>query len=256
MNKKFIVTAFCVLLILSVSAFVKTASAQTGGECSANKTISDRNTDYVLAPSVNIVINEIYGGSETGGIYNADFIELYNSSSTAVNISDYSVQYYTAGQVNLGAPTSTAHIPDATILQPFSYYVIRVSPDNRAGAPLPCVSLDDSASFAETGIDTAGGKLVLSSTGADLSDCNSTSNLVLDRVAWGVTPTVCSETANAAQSSGFSSVQMTNAFGNFTISGVESGATYIVNVSAKRYTFVPQVVSVTDSISGLNFTSQ
>ncbi len=49
---------------------------------------------------------------------------------------------------------------------------------------------------------------------------------------------------------------VTNAFGNFTIFDVEAGATYIVNVSAKRYTFAPQVISVTDSISGLTLTAQ
>lgn len=55
---------------------------------------------------------------------------------------------------------------------------------------------------------------------------------------------------------GTSQTVMTNAFGYFTLSDVAAGSTYVVNVSAKKYTFAPQVVSVTDNISGLNFTAQ
>ena len=49
---------------------------------------------------------------------------------------------------------------------------------------------------------------------------------------------------------------VTNAFGNFTITDVEAGATYIINVSAKRYTFAPQIVSATENLSGLTFIGQ
>ena len=45
----------------------------------------------------------------------------------------------------------------------------------------------------------------------------------------------------------------TNAFGYFQFREVETGATYIVTASAKRMTFAPQVVSVTNEISGLIF---
>ena len=45
----------------------------------------------------------------------------------------------------------------------------------------------------------------------------------------------------------------TNLFGVFTFREVEAGATYIVNVSAKRYSFAPQIVSATENVSGLRF---
>lgn len=203
MKKNLALIAFSICAILMGVAFAGDVSAQTKNTCASSK------PDIANVPqgSATVVINEVYGGSETGGVYNADFIELYNLSASAVDISDWSVQYYTAGQVNLGAPTSTAHIPAATTLAAFSYYVIRVSPDNRAGAPLPCVAIDDSASFAETGMASEGGRLVLSSTGADLPDCATLSGLVIDRVAWGETPVVCNETANADQPTTSTSVQ-------------------------------------------------
>ena len=48
----------------------------------------------------------------------------------------------------------------------------------------------------------------------------------------------------------------TNSFGYFTITDVETGATYIVSVSAKRYVFVPQIFTVTADLTGLTFTGQ
>jgi predicted extracellular nuclease len=200
MKKNFILHVLCIFLMTIFTALFNNISAQT------NCTSSKNDIAYAPKASANVVINEVYGGSESGGVYNADFIELYNLSDTPVNISDYSVQYYTAGQTNGGAPTSTAHIPDATILAGNSYYVIRVSLADRAGIPLPCENLNASASFAETGIASDGGKLVLSSTGADLADCTSTLNVV-DRVGYGITPVVCNETANAGQPSTSTTIQ-------------------------------------------------
>lgn len=46
---------------------------------------------------------------------------------------------------------------------------------------------------------------------------------------------------------------MTNSFGYFRFDNVEVGQTYIFEVSAKGYLFAPQVVTVQDNISGLNF---
>lgn len=203
MKKKLTLNTLFVFAMILSAAFAGSVSAQTERNSASGKAV----IAYAPEVSANVVINEVYGGSETGGVYNADFIELYNLSSTAVNISDYSVQYYTAGQVNLGAPTSTAHIPDGTILQPHGYYVIQVSPATGSGAPLPVVNLNAAASFAATGIASDSGKLVLSSTGADLADCTQ-SLYVVDRVAWGSTPDfVCNETANAGQPSTSTSVQ-------------------------------------------------
>lgn len=202
MNKNFTLNALFVFAMIMSAAFAGNVSAQIGGNCASDKITAA----YAPEVSANVVISEVYGGSETGGVYNADFIELYNLSSAPVNISDWSIQYYTAGQINEGAPTHIAAIPDATILQPFSYYVIRVSPANRAGAALSCAALDASATFAETGIASDGGKIVLSSTSAALPNCTSTLNVV-DRVGYGLTPVVCNETVNAGQPSVITSVQ-------------------------------------------------
>lgn len=204
MKKNFTLTTLFVFTMLMSAAFANEVFAKTGQKFASDKI----SVAYAPAVSTNVVINEVYGGSELpGNVYNADFIELYNASGIDVDISDYSVQYYTAGQINGGAPTSTAHIPANIILPAFSYYVIRVSPIRATGADLPCATLDDSASFAETGIDSDGGKLILTSTGADLPDCMSSLNVV-DRLGYGAEPAEpCNETFNANQPSTTTSVQ-------------------------------------------------
>jgi hypothetical protein len=44
--------------------------------------------------------------------------------------------------------------------------------------------------------------------------------------------------------------------GNFMFDTVASGETYIINVTAKRAQYDPQVISVTDNVSDLNFKPQ
>lgn len=48
----------------------------------------------------------------------------------------------------------------------------------------------------------------------------------------------------------------TGKFGAFRFDDVEAGKTYLISVASRRYTFLPQVVSVTENISGLDFIAQ
>src|SRR5450759_3830846 len=49
------------------------------------------------AVSANVVISEVYGGGgNTGAIWKNDFVELYNRSDAAVDVSGWVVQYYSA----------------------------------------------------------------------------------------------------------------------------------------------------------------
>jgi predicted extracellular nuclease len=57
---------------------------------------------FVAAPdaqavSANVVISEVYGaGGNSGAVFTNDFVELYNSSAAAVDLSGWVVQYYAA----------------------------------------------------------------------------------------------------------------------------------------------------------------
>lgn len=47
--------------------------------------------------SAQVVINEVYGGGgNTGATFNQDFVELYNNSSSPVNLTGWSIQYTSA----------------------------------------------------------------------------------------------------------------------------------------------------------------
>ncbi|MCD9185577.1 MAG: carboxypeptidase regulatory-like domain-containing protein [Pyrinomonadaceae bacterium] len=48
----------------------------------------------------------------------------------------------------------------------------------------------------------------------------------------------------------------TNSFGNFIFTDLQAGQTYIFTVFAKQYQFDPQVVTVSENVSDLNFTPQ
>lgn len=56
--------------------------------------------------------------------------------------------------------------------------------------------------------------------------------------------------------SGNTRTARSSAFGYYSFEDVEVGATYTVAVSSKRFTFIPQVVSVNDNIADLDFTAQ
>ena len=81
--------------------------------------------------SPNLVISQIYGdGGSNGATYANDFIEIYNAGSTAVDLSNYSVQYSNGTVWNMTLLT-------AVVLQPGQYYLIREGSHGSGGTPLP-----------------------------------------------------------------------------------------------------------------------
>ncbi|HKP69688.1 MAG TPA: M36 family metallopeptidase [Pyrinomonadaceae bacterium] len=67
---------------------------------------------------------------------------------------------------------------------------------------------------------------------------------------------VSQATVSFVDSEGVSHTARTNSFGYYRLTGVQVGHTYVFNVSAKRYNFSPQIVSVADSIQDLNFVAE
>ena len=49
---------------------------------------------------------------------------------------------------------------------------------------------------------------------------------------------------------------ITSAFGYYRFDDVQSGETYIAAVTSKRYTFAPQLISVMDELTGIDFIAQ
>lgn len=65
--------------------------------------------------SPNLVIAQVYGGGgNSGAPYNADYIELFNRSSTSASLGGLSLQYASAtGTANFGSSSST--VPDSDV---------------------------------------------------------------------------------------------------------------------------------------------
>jgi hypothetical protein len=59
---------------------------------------------------------------------------------------------------------------------------------------------------------------------------------------------------SVATSDGSTVFTQTNPFGYYRIANLTSEASYMVSVVSKRYTFTPQVIFLTDNLTGVNFT--
>ena len=82
------------------------------------------------APSEDLVISEVYGGGgNSGGVYDRDFIELYNLSDAEISLDGVTVQYYSA---NGNAQQSTEL---SGTLPAESYYLVAAAPGNNTDLP-------------------------------------------------------------------------------------------------------------------------
>src|SRR5438874_1225642 len=93
-----------------------------------------------FAVSGNIRISVVYGGgggSSLTATYNQDYIELYNSSSSAVNIGGWALEYGSAtGNWGSSAGNYLVFAPN-TIIPPCSYVSIASGTVGTNSPPLP-----------------------------------------------------------------------------------------------------------------------
>ncbi len=136
-----------------------------------------------------IVISQIYGGGgNSGAPFTHDFIELFNRSNQAVDISGWSVQY-------AAATSGTWQKTDlAGTLQPGQYFLIQQDSGGANGVPLPTPNATGTLALAATA-----GKVALLNNAtliANGTGCPSGGGLV-DFVGYGNTAT-CFEGAAPA----------------------------------------------------------
>ena len=86
----------------------------------------------VQAASQALRISQAYGaGGNDGATYTHDFIEIYNSSDTAINLTGWSVQYASSAGTSWTVTALTGTIPAN------SYYLIQEAKGNGGTTPLP-----------------------------------------------------------------------------------------------------------------------
>ncbi len=87
----------------------------------------------------NLRISQVYGGGgNSGAPYTHDFIEIFNSGSTAISLNGLSLQYASAtGTGNFGnSSNQLTELPDVT-LQPGQYFLVQQATGGSNGSPLP-----------------------------------------------------------------------------------------------------------------------
>lgn len=128
-----------------------------------------------------VVISQVYGGGgNSGATYDTDFVELFNSGSSAVDISGWSVQY--ASSSGSGWGNETTIIGSGATLQPGQYYLVAgASGTNGTALPTPDASGGSNLSGTH-------GKLALvSDSVALIGDCP-TGGSIVDFVGYGDDP--------------------------------------------------------------------
>lgn len=67
---------------------------------------------------------------------------------------------------------------------------------------------------------------------------------------------ISNATITLTNSLGETFTRRANPIGRFTFESLAAGETYIFNVTAKRYTFAAQIITVTEDLTGVNFVAQ
>lgn len=128
-------------------------------------------------------ISQVYGGGGgTGATYNADFVELYNSGATAVDIGGYALTYasatgtYGAGQFSF---------PAGTKIGANSYVLVQM---NAAGATGAALKADYYTATAIEMNATAGNVALLTAAQSGTTNtCASLTATLVDKVGYGAT---------------------------------------------------------------------
>jgi|GEM_PF-4117046 len=146
---------------------------------------------WVASANGQIVISQIYGaGGNSGAIWLNDYVELFNPTAVAVDVTGWSVQYQTQNSNTW----SVSAVLNGSI-QPNRYYLVALGSGGAVGSPLPTPD-----ATGTTNLNSTQGKVILVTSSSTLPDgCPGT---YVDRVGYGSTTVVCREgSANATQPS-------------------------------------------------------
>jgi len=154
--------------------------------------------------ATHVVISEVYGGGgNSGSTILDDFIELYNPTSSPIDISGWSVQYAAAATAT-GAISATNQtiVPASTTIKAHGYYLIQES----AGTSTTAVALSSPDLIGTIAISGTTGKVFLVNNSTLLA-APAGGSTVVDFVAWGPTATPYEGTGPAPVASNTTSIE-------------------------------------------------
>lgn len=117
------------------------------------------------------------GGGDPGAAYNQDFVELFNSGTSTIDISGWSIQYATA----TGSTWSEVIMPASTLIPGGRHYLVGLAAGVN-GAPLPTPDLTGSFDM-----DMSSGKVALVNNSILLSGTVCSGSSIIDLVGYGST---------------------------------------------------------------------
>lgn len=158
---------------------------------------------FAKGQSTTLTISQVYGGAGCGtancSAYKNDFIEIFNKSSSPINVNGYSVQYTSAA----GTTWSGTNLPNVT-LQPGQYLLIAEAFSANGTTALPTPDVTGAIAMSATA-----GKVALVNTTTLLTGDQCTrSGTVIDFVGYGTA--ACNETAAAPAPSTANSIFRAN----------------------------------------------
>ena len=105
-----------------------------------------------------VIITEVYGGGgNTGAPYKNDYVELYNTTSSDIDISRWSLQYYTYN--GTGSANNVFVFPENSIIEAEDYFLIQLAAGTNEASALPAPNATGTLALAGTN-----GKIILYTT--------------------------------------------------------------------------------------------
>lgn len=150
---------------LAAGSHAATLTLSSPGAASVTRALTGTSIatpDQVTPP--NIIITEVYGGGgNSGATLKNDFVELYNTTTSAVDVSGWSVQYFSASGTTVGT-TNKIVIPDGKSIPAKSHFLIQAAAGSGGSDDLP---VPDAVS--EIAASNTVGKIILFTSNADIT---------------------------------------------------------------------------------------
>ena len=149
-----------------------------------------------------VKISQVYGGGgNSGATYTNDFFEIFNQSTSPVDISGWSIQQTSATGTTWNV-TRLCAAGATCVLGPGHYYLIQLAAGAAGTTSLPAADITGTVNLSATSGKVA---LVANTTTLPAVACP-TGNGIVDFVGYGGAGTTCSETTPAAASANTSAV--------------------------------------------------
>jgi endonuclease G len=201
-----------------------TASLSDGVNAAATAPVTITVTAAPPPALDHIVISQLYGGGgNSGAAYQNDFIELYNPTTSSVDVGGWTVQYSSATGTGFWQPQ-----PIGGVIEPGQYYLISLATNGTTGAELPAANVSGTLNLSGTA-----GKVALARSGDALEGCPIGDAMLVDLVGYGTTANCREGVTNAPAASNSTSLFRKN--GGFTDTNV-NGADFIAGAPNPRRT--------------------